>query len=737
MSPSKYSNFDLEIYKDEGEYLVKARSFAGEATHKFSLPFTHEEAKEFIVSVESAISQESIKIDFVKKFGGLLFEAVFQSDIRALYKSSLDLMESKQGTGLRVRLHLQYVPEFSHLPWEYLYQATTNQFLCLNRQTPIVRYLDIPKIISPLQIKPPLRILVMISSPKNLTPLDVNNEKNKIKKTLAELEKKGLVEINILKEATVTELQQTLRRSEFHIFHFIGHGDFDKVNNQGLLAFEDDDELVDYVNAEQLGALLFNHRSFRLVVLNSCEGARTSLTNPFAGTATTLMQLGIPSVVAMQFVISDSAAINFVSVFYASIADGLPVDMAVTEARVAIFSGEDHIEWGTPVLFMRSSDGSLFNLKEKSSDEYVITNQAREKYPKKLSHLYAAVMYFLVTLLFGVITFFILSVLPKSTVIEMDVFAKRISFSLPPEITRGEEVPLLYSGLWTKSISIEKFHPIELTIDSLFAPIESSGFQNPLIITPDPLNGRVTFNSKSADISLQEIICDSASIVSFHLDDEDLFIEIQESSNDPYLSMSFGDYTNIAVQACTVRDGANNDFTQLFRNPVTVRLHDFSRSLNLQGEKGNLITIIAKAKAETEEPTQFILEERVSNLDFSKNIFQNFKTIRQSTVDSIFVKRNFPLDNPVFLSSGAGELEVIADPNKFIIFDLSQTDNLLKLTAQGRLKSLKIGRGALMSEMVPGYLSLITRHPITLVLITWIGWLLIVLRPFVLRIYKK
>ena len=53
--------------------------------------------------------------------------------------------------------------------------------------------------------------------------------------------------------------------------------------------------------------LLSDQNALRLVVLNSCEGARTTLTDPYAGVATTLVQLGVPAVVAMQFEISDRA----------------------------------------------------------------------------------------------------------------------------------------------------------------------------------------------------------------------------------------------------------------------------------------------------------------------------------------------------------------------------------------------------------------------------------------------
>ena len=99
----------------------------------------------------------------------------------------------------------------------------------------------------------------------------------------------------------------------------------------------------------------------RLVVLNSCEGARTTLTDPYAGVATTLVQLGVPAVVAMQFEISDRAAIVFAEELYTNLIGRRdPIDAAVAEARKAIYSDVDRVEWATPVLFVRDPDVQLF-----------------------------------------------------------------------------------------------------------------------------------------------------------------------------------------------------------------------------------------------------------------------------------------------------------------------------------------------------------------------------------------
>ena len=62
-----------------------------------------------------------------------------------------------------------------------------------------------------------------------------------------------------------------------HILHFIGHGDYDDRNQDGMLLFEDRNGRAHPVNGEQLGAVLQNFDSLRLVVLNACEGARDSI----------------------------------------------------------------------------------------------------------------------------------------------------------------------------------------------------------------------------------------------------------------------------------------------------------------------------------------------------------------------------------------------------------------------------------------------------------------------------
>jgi hypothetical protein len=361
-----YSDFDLMI-EGTGEETYRARvldSPAGGAAGSFSLPFSTLELENFLLKVgrprRGTRRLESPEMEAARQFGRQLFDAVFQDDVRLSLRRSLDEVE-RRDEGLRIRLWFSDVPELASLPWEFLYSESEDQFLVLSAWTPIVRYLDLTQRIDPLTVDGPLRILVMISSPHDYPTLDVEEEWQRIEDSLRPLIDRGAVTIDRSENATLLELQHKLRKNEFHIFHFLGHGGFDGKSDDGVLVMEDGHNRSRLVAGRDLGTILSDHRSLRLAVLNACEGARASDEDPFSGAAQSLIQRGIPAVVAMQFEITDDAAIAFAHEFYGAIADAYPVDAAIGEARRAIFGLGNDIEWGTPVVYLRG-DGQLFEV---------------------------------------------------------------------------------------------------------------------------------------------------------------------------------------------------------------------------------------------------------------------------------------------------------------------------------------------------------------------------------------
>lgn len=326
---------------------------------------------------------------------------------------------------------------------------------------------------------------------------------------------------------------------------------------------------------------------------------------------------------------------------------------------------------------------------------------------------------FVIALCLGA-TYVVLLIVPKSTAIEIDVSAKRVSFSLPPETVSAEKIALLYSGMWVNAISLERFQPIELFSERLQTSSGSEVVANPLLVSPESLYGKVTFYSLASSISLQEVVCDSGSRINLQTHGQDLSLEIRRSHQSPYLILSFGESVGVSVQSCTVTDKSGRDCTQLFSNQALIRIHEMSRSLSIQGKNGELLTRIEMAKAKDEEQTRFIREQLdAQNLDFSKTIYGATRNIGESTIDSIFVKRNFPLENKNFVSERPGDLELIAKPERFVIYELSKFRNSLKVRAQGRFESLEIGQGGIQDKLVPSYVKYMMQHQSIAVAITW------------------
>ncbi len=366
-----YLDFELEITAgSRRQYPVAViRSVAGEAHETMPFPFTEQALAYQLLTLENALLRSggkrrqilSSEGQTVQNFGRALFDALFIGEVRNRYAVSQS-EALRQSKGLRVKLRIQ-PPELAALPWEFLYDVSLGEYICLSRNTPIVRYLELPQPPRPVTITPPLSLLGMASSPKDLPELDLAREKQRVEAALEGLRTRGLVKLTWLPGRSWQELQRAMRSGPWHIFHFIGHGGFDQKTEEGLLALEDDTGNARFLSATDVGRLLTDHFPLRLVVLNSCDGARGSSRDIFASTAATLVRRGMPAVLANQYEITDSAAIELSRAFYEALADGMPVDAAVSEARKAISLGvANSLEWGTPVLHMRAPDGVLFEL---------------------------------------------------------------------------------------------------------------------------------------------------------------------------------------------------------------------------------------------------------------------------------------------------------------------------------------------------------------------------------------
>jgi hypothetical protein len=362
--PSGYLNFDMEIQRRASGYAARVLdSPGGQGSAEFQLPFSDLEIENLLLKMGfergRVRGRDRTKLEAAKQFGGKLFATVFVGEVARCWQTSL---EKAAGSGLRIRLRLSDAPELADLPWEFLYDRTFDNFLNHSVETPLVRYLDLPSPPRPLAVEPPLNILVVISLPKDWEPLEADREWENMQRELAPLVERGAIMLERAEQATLGALQRKLRDKSYHILHFVGHGEYVEAMQENVLLLEDAQGQSRRVDGNALGTLLLGHRSMRLVILNACEGARANRSDPFGGVAQKLIQMGIPAVVAMQFAISDVAALKLSSEFYSALADNYPIDAALAEARRAIFLDDNAVEWATPVLYSRAPDGVIFNV---------------------------------------------------------------------------------------------------------------------------------------------------------------------------------------------------------------------------------------------------------------------------------------------------------------------------------------------------------------------------------------
>ncbi len=351
----QYVDLDLTISKGApGQYPVTIRADRRALDEVMSLDLQSIEFEMMMEELTEGPSQDTLL-----KFGGQLFRSLFVGKINDVYRDFFGRVSAK-GNKLRIRLNVQ-APEISALPWEYLYDETADKFFAISDDMLLTRYIPTfdAEAFRPMAVTPPLKVLVVVSNPKDVAQLDTEKELTVIKDALKSLN----IEPKIMEHAVYDKLDDELRVYQPHIVHFIGHGAF--KHNKGYLVLENEDNYNvlagDYVLREFFEGI----NSTKLIILNACEGGMTSSAQAMTGLAPNLVQRGIPAVIAMQYEIPDSTAITFAQEFYEHLAEYEPVDQALSAARRAIHR-RVHIfdeglgDWGIPVLFMGAPDGVIF-----------------------------------------------------------------------------------------------------------------------------------------------------------------------------------------------------------------------------------------------------------------------------------------------------------------------------------------------------------------------------------------
>jgi len=251
---------------------------------------------------------ESLLVTHGRRLFGYLF-----GDGREL-AAYLKFNPQARSNGLRITLALR--PKAAALwsaPWEYLHDD--EGFLAVSGRFTIARAAWGLRELDPAPAALPLRILVVVSSPKDLAELNIEQEIGVIQAALDDAIREDKVRLDFLKGATLDALQDVLAETDPHIIHYTGHGaygricpkcealnhplsqkcdkcnaDLSQVPPSSFLALEDDEGKARLVGLEALKPFLQMEKKLLLVFLSGCQTARTDNRDAFAGVATGLLE---------------------------------------------------------------------------------------------------------------------------------------------------------------------------------------------------------------------------------------------------------------------------------------------------------------------------------------------------------------------------------------------------------------------------------------------------------------
>jgi hypothetical protein len=356
-----------------GVYYLTCHSPFGETNFQLDVPDPDGDLARRLQAVETNVLRSGAQLVTrgsagrleapVRRLGTELCDALLHDESRELFEISLRHAESNR-VPFQLMLRIRG-STLAQLPWEFLYDRRRGDYLALN--LPVVRYLDVMKPLAPVTVQLPLRILGVISRPEDRDQLDTAAERNALSAALAPLGT-DLVQLHWLEGSGWEDLWRAARTEPWHILHFIGHGGFDDSRGEGFLEFVDPGGGARQIYATDLGRLLHDNTSLRLAVLNACESGRAAGADTFSSPAASFIRRGFPAAVAMQYEISDPAALVFAQALYGAIAAGQPLDRAVTDARTTVqMSQPGSLEWGTPVLYLRSTSAKVFEVRDASA----------------------------------------------------------------------------------------------------------------------------------------------------------------------------------------------------------------------------------------------------------------------------------------------------------------------------------------------------------------------------------
>lgn len=351
--PIKRIELHFSIGEDQQLSLLESRR---KRELPYYAPYQPGALERILKAIEQQPGKKRAHEEFLGQVGRLLFNALISGDegISRELSGRKKAPGSDPGRALTpVLLQLRFDPgavEPAQLPWELM--RDEEGYPVLDGRTWLTRYVSYFGDRGDYAPVEKLRVLYVISRPRDQEWLPEYLEKDSIAEIIRGLVLSQAVEIDVITEATTTRLKLALQRKNYHVLHFDGHGGL--VEDQGQLCFEDAHLDTDYVSAGELAELLKIH-GIKLVILSACQSGMVRGKSIYNSFGPRLIRADIPAVIAMQFTIPIGATVLFAREFYRSIGNGESIVAAVSGGRQEI--ARQFSAWFHPAVYLRAADG--------------------------------------------------------------------------------------------------------------------------------------------------------------------------------------------------------------------------------------------------------------------------------------------------------------------------------------------------------------------------------------------
>ena len=339
--------------------------------------------------------ERSKRSDVVKLLGTILFDAVINGDVRALYRRKLRTATRQAPLSIVLRVTPDILTRFdgingvglTQLPWELLCDVDGKAgYLSTSPVLTFSRVHAGERDTTGWEATSEPRVLVVLAQPEGLVRAlreewdedrsptydelvgeIVETVRNLDRRPAEDADEERVRVVGADEPATYDQVEEALQDQLPQIVHYIGHGR--ALRDQRSVAFADpDSEEPDWRSFTAFAESIDVDQPPILVFLHLCQGPRSlqaeegSLARGnFSTLAFELIQRQVRMVVAMQYPASADVGLKFTRKFYDYLIKGRTVAEAVQSARKDVRST---LPVGGPVLYLRGDDGAILRRPE-------------------------------------------------------------------------------------------------------------------------------------------------------------------------------------------------------------------------------------------------------------------------------------------------------------------------------------------------------------------------------------